>query len=189
MISVTLVFVYSDTILLVWIGDEYTYLSVYMQAMVFHLGVTQSVRQISTMNTAYNKMKTSGLVTVLFGCFHICASIILLKYTSFTLLAVILSNLFFSILLNIIFLPLFVSNYLKESVTRIYKNIYPILLTQIIVLISSYSTKYLILPNDAFSLAFSIALSFTAALVLVYLLILTEQERHFVMAYYRRFLN
>jgi membrane protein EpsK len=170
-VPATLIFVYADTILGLWLGVEYKELGIFLQVMIIHYGVSQATRQLITVNTAYNKMKWHGIGTLALGALHITVSMLLLKFTPFGILGVIVSNVLFTLLLNIGFLSWYVSSYLNESVRKIYFNLLPAVLTQIFVLTSGYFIKFLLEPSGLIALCFAFLLTLSISLVLIYLML------------------
>ena len=176
-IPVALLFIYADTILSLWLSEKFVYLAPYLQVMIIHFAVVQSTRQLLTINTAYNNMKWHANITLLIGFFHIILSILLLKYTNFGIWTIIISNLFFTLILNLGFLSSYVSKYLSEPVYKIYLNILPAIVTQVFVMTFAYLLKYYLEPNTWFTLTLSLILSFLIVLPFIYFLLLTSKEK------------
>lgn len=188
-IPTALVCVYSDTILSLWVGDKFASLSMYLSIMIVHFGVLFATRQILTVNTAYNKMKLHGLLTLIFGFLHITVSILLLKYTSYGIWSVIVSNLFFVLLLNSIVLPWYISTYLNESVTKIYVKLFHVIMAQLIVSLSAYTVKYLLAPDGWFVLLLSLLFSFLLATPLIYTTVLNKKEKLYIVSVIKERIN
>lgn len=176
-IPVGLLFVYADTILVLWIGEEYRDLAVYLQLMIFHFGVSQATRQLLTVNTAYNKMKWQGVATILFGLMHILVSMYLLKYTNLGLYGIILSNVSFTLLLNLGFLSFYTSRYLNEKVTKIYYNLIPAIAIEIMIIFFGYFTKSIVEPNGWVMLMLSFLITFMMILPFIYFFIFNKEEK------------
>jgi membrane protein EpsK len=185
-IPAALIFVYADTILALWLGVEYKELGVFLQVMIIHYGVSQATRQFVTVNTAYNKMKWHGITTLALGALHITVSILLLKFTLFGTLGVIVSNVLFTLLLNIGFLSWYVSSYLNESVKKVYINLLPSLLTQVFVFLPGYFIKFLLQPDGWIELCFAFLLTLSISLVLIYLIIFNRDEKLIVLQIIKR---
>lgn len=176
-IPVAFVFVYADIILKLWLGKEYAQLSVYLQVMIVHFGVTQATRQLPTVNTAYNKMKWHGILTLMFGFFHILVSVLLLRYSTYGIWGVIASNVSFTIMLNMGVLSWYVSKNIKEPVTKIYINLLPAIATQIFMTDIGFLLKDLLSPSSWIMLVVSLGLNCLLVIPFIYIVILNEQEQ------------
>lgn len=181
-IPVALVFVYADTILELWLGKEYGYLSVYLQVMIIHFGVVQATRQFVTVNTAYNKVKLHGIITLLFGFFHIVISVLVLKYSTYGIWGIIVSNVFFTMVLNIGFLSWYVSKYIKEPITKIYINLLPAVVTQIIATGVGLLLKDFFSPSSWAMLVVSAGTSCLLVMPFIYAVVLNKQEQQQVLS-------
>lgn len=176
-IPVALVFVYADLILELWLGVEYKHLSAYLQIMIMHFGIVQATRQLMTVNTAYNKMKWHGIMTLVFGFFHIVISAILLNYTTFGVWGIILSNLTFTILLNLGFLSWYVSRYLKEPLKKIYFMLAPAFIVQVYMTLVAYLFYQYLEPYSWVGLFMNMSVSLLFVLPFIYLVFLSKNEK------------
>lgn len=184
-----IVIAYSDIILILWLGPEYKTLSTFLIVMIVHLGLTQATRQLATINTAYNTMRWHGIITILIGFLHCLISCLLLSYSSLGLLGVIISNVVFSLLLHTVCLPWYVSKKMQEPLWKIYQNLLPSLLVQIVTVLAGFVLRKLFLPTGFLFLTITLFLNVFLVLIFTYNLLLTSEEKEFLFAYLKKWKN
>lgn len=186
--SATIVFMYAEVILKLWVGEQFIYLAPYLRVMVSHFGFSMAFRQIYTLNTAFNKMKFQGIMTIVFGGLHILISIILLKFSNIGMMGVIISGAVIYFILYVIVLPLYVTSYLKDSLKNMYLNLVPSFITSGLIGIVSYIIKSLIAPDSWMALFICLMLTFIIVLVAVYSFVINNDERNKLLTmYHKRF--
>lgn len=184
--AATLVFVYSDVILKLWVGDQFEYLAPYLRIMVLHFGISLAFRQVYTVNTAYNKMKFQGVSTILFGGIHIGISVLLLEYTDIGIMGVILSGAIIYFVLNVFVLPMYVATYLKDTLIKMYLNVIPSIITSGLICIVGYGIKDFFDPKSWVSLIICLLFTFIVASVTIFFMVINREERSKVLGIYRK---
>lgn len=182
----TIIVVYADVILNLWVGEEFVHLAPFLQIMVIHLGVSFAFRQIFTVNTAYNKMRFQGIITVICGGIHVLITIILLKYTKLGILGVILSNASIFFILNAIILPIYVISYLKEPLMKLYTKVIPSIITSMLIFVIGYTMKYFFRPDNWTSLFGSLFSTLLVVVVIIFFLLFNREERVKVLDVFNR---
>lgn len=176
----TIVFVYADVILKVWVGDAHISLAPYLQVMILHLGLSQAFRQVYTVNTAFNKMKFQGLITLAVGGLHVIVSITLILFFESGILGVIVSSTIFYFILHVLVLPLYVIRYLNLSLVQLYSYMLPVLKSIIIVLLFGYLFKYIVFPSSFISLLHAIFFTILFVLPTIFFTLLKKEEQSYL---------
>ncbi len=96
-------------ILALWVGEEFRHLGGLMILSLAPLVVNLAVLPLFTINTAYNRVKLPGIVTIVFGVFNFAFAILLVTQTDLGLYGVLLSGVILLSLKNIIFTPIYAS--------------------------------------------------------------------------------
>lgn len=181
-----MVVVYADVILSLWVGDEFVHLAPFLQIMVIHLGVSFAFRQIYTVNTAFNKMRFQGIITVICGGIHILVTIFLLKFTDLGILGVIISNASIFFILHAIILPIYAMNYLKEPLLKLYTKVIPSIITGVLIIVIGYTMKYFFHPDNWITLFGSLFSTSIVVLVTIFFLLFNREERGKVLSVYNK---
>ncbi|MCW5855102.1 MAG: oligosaccharide flippase family protein [Anaerolineales bacterium] len=176
-VPTALLVVYADTILSLWLGNDFIELSILLRAMIFHLAFSQAIRPLYAVGTAFNKAKLPGIATLSLGLSHVVLSIGLLKFTNFGVLGVIVSGTFFTVLLNAVFLPVYVARYLKVSPTQLYRNIAPALFTEVLLIFFGFTLRLLFKPTSWVALFFASIIVAVLGLFCVYWILLDPKEK------------
>ena len=128
----------SGDILSVWMGENFRYLETLMSIFLLPLVINLAVYPLFAIQTAYNRVKIPGIVTLLLGIANLILAILLLQWTTLEIYAIILAGIIILTLKNTFFTPIYASYLLKiPSFTFIKNYIYGI----IFYIISYISTR------------------------------------------------
>jgi len=182
--AATLVFVYADVILKLWVGEQFDYLAPYLRVMVLHFGISLAFRQTYTMNTAFNKVKFQAVSTILLGGVHIAISVVLLKYTDIGIMGMIISSAVIYFILHVFVFPIYVAEYLKVSLLKMYQNAIPSVVTSALICVVGYGAKGLIDPENWGNLIICLLFTFVIVFGAIFYLVINKKERSKVLSMY-----
>ncbi|SKB96319.1 oligosaccharide flippase family protein [Alkalitalea saponilacus] len=176
----SLVVVYAKEILYFWLGMDYVNLAPFLQLMIFHFSVSQAIRPLYALNTAYNKVKVPGILTLLSGVLHILVTVYLLKYSKLGISAPIISGAVFSIILNVLILPLYASKYLNVSLFKFFDALIPAVIVQILVIAFGIALKEIVSINSILELILYSGINLLIVIGLFYFFMLSKDETTFL---------
>jgi len=100
-------------ILSIWMGEEFRYLEYLMIFSLIPLIINLSVYPLFAIQTAYNRVKTPAIVTLILGVANFLLAIVLVKWTTLGLYGIVLASATILTLKNSIFTPIYASHLLK----------------------------------------------------------------------------
>ncbi len=121
-----------------WVGEDYVSLIPLLWLMVGPLVINLSVLPLFSIQTAYNKVKIPGMVTLGLGIINIFLAILLAITFNFGIYGVALAGLIVLTIKNTMFTPIYVSSILGVSKFIFLKN----MLAGLIVLLFSFTVSF-----------------------------------------------
>lgn len=121
--------IFSKDILTIWLGPEFSSLSLLFIVLVSHLGINLSILPLYSISNAYKKVKIPGIVTIILGGINVALAVILLKYTSLHLYGVALASFIVLTGKNILFAAPYTAYILGLKKTIFLKKTIPALIT------------------------------------------------------------
>ena len=103
----------SGDILSIWMGENFRHLETLMTLSLLPLVINLAVYPLFAVQTAYNKVKIPGIVTLLLGLANLLLAILLLQWTTLGLYAIVLAGVIILTLKNTFFTPIYASYLLK----------------------------------------------------------------------------
>ncbi|MBF4279659.1 hypothetical protein EAY27_21480, partial [Vibrio anguillarum] len=105
----------SKAILNLWLGSGYDklipLLIILVAPLIFNIGVLP----IFSVNTALNKVKIPGVLSLIFGMLYIILSILLVRHTDLGMYAVAISSMLALSIKNAIFTPIYAAYILNQK--------------------------------------------------------------------------
>lgn len=114
-IPISLIIYNSSIILNIWLGGDYDYLSTLVIILILPLFLNIGVVPLFSINTAYNKVKLPGIVSLVFGFIYLFTSYILVKYYGFGMNSIAISSILALSLKNAFFTPIYAAYILNEN--------------------------------------------------------------------------
>ena len=113
-IPVSLLCVFSSSILTIWLGPSFAGLAPLMVIMVCHLGVNVGVTPLFNAKTALNKVRWPGLATLLAGVVNLFLAIAFAKYLGWGIYGVAIAGAAVLTLKNALFMPIYGALILRQ---------------------------------------------------------------------------
>ncbi|MBL3654833.1 oligosaccharide flippase family protein [Fulvivirga sediminis] len=152
---VSVLCIYSDEILRLWVGNEYSNLKWLLIALIFHLGINLSVIPLFAITNAHKKVKLPGIVTLILGIINVVLAILLLKYTELELFGVAIAGFIVLTFKNVIFAAPYTAYILGQKKTYFLKDMLPSLFCLLIGAIIALTIRHFINVNGWVSLIVS----------------------------------
>jgi membrane protein EpsK len=138
---------FSRSLLMIWLGPEYTYLSVLIVIIVFHLSLNLSTRPMLHVQNAFNKVRWPGIITLISGLANVVLAVVFAKWGKFGYLGVAISSAIVWTIKNSIFMPIYTSRIMNLSWWTFLPPLFPGLIGTIIVGIASYGLSLIQSPT------------------------------------------
>ncbi|PSV98598.1 lipopolysaccharide biosynthesis protein [Photobacterium iliopiscarium] len=115
-ILIILICFYSDSIIRLWIGDEYININGLVWAVTIPLIISVGVYPLFSVNVAMNKVNIPALLNLILGAIGILVAIVLIENTELGYYAVAISTGSMLVIKNLIFIPIYTANIMKIRV-------------------------------------------------------------------------
>ncbi|MBD1577921.1 oligosaccharide flippase family protein [Vibrio sp. S11_S32] len=170
-IPIIFVCIYSKSILSLWIGSEFEYLSPLVWLITLPLIINIGVTPLFSINIAMNKIKLPAIITLVLGFIGLVVSIILISETELGYYSIAISSGVILTLKNALFTPIYASVILNQSKFKyLYLHLSTLLFSLILILIF-YVVNNRYRPDTYFELflSFVVYLSFSLSLFFIML--------------------
>lgn len=167
----------SGDLLSVWIGETYRNLSGLMILSLAPLVINLAVMPIFTINTAFNRVKIPGIVTIVLGIINFFFAIILVKYTSLEIYGVLIAGAILLSLKNVVFTPLYASYILGIGKTTFIEPLWNGVVAFIIIYIITYFAASLIDIETFFDLAIVGGVIMVVSFPVLYYIFMSKEDR------------
>jgi membrane protein EpsK len=107
---------FSPQLLTVWLGAEYAFLAPLVVLLTLHLIVNLAVLPLFSINTAYNRVRVPGIVTLIMGIGNFALAVILALFSGWGYYGVAASGAIVLTLKNAIFTPWYATKVLGVGV-------------------------------------------------------------------------
>ena len=122
-ICCAIIFVYSKTILLYWLGEEYLYLENMLKLIIFSWSINCAFTLYKSIYLIYNKIKLISIISIAFAIAHVVISYILIVVFNFGIYALILSSVLMLLIRNIFVYPYFSSSFAEIKMKEVLKEL------------------------------------------------------------------
>lgn len=169
--------VFSEDILIMWLGKDYASLNYLFIVLVSHLGVNLSVLPLYSISNAYKKVKIPGIVTISLGFLNVFLAVLLLKYTGLGLYGVALASFIILTSKNIFFAAPYTAYILGVKKTFFLKSIIPGVVSFLIIFIVGIVLHNQFSIGNWLELIFSLTVFFIFSIFLMLFLFSNKKER------------
>lgn len=133
---------FAPQILSLWVGPEFSKLSLLMVLMLSHLVINLPVMPLFAINVAYNKVRIPGIITFFMGIGNFLLAIIIPYLTGWGFYGVALSGAIMLTLKNAFFTPWYATKVLGISRTTFVNSMFPGILAMALTSCLSFLTAY-----------------------------------------------
>jgi membrane protein EpsK len=144
------------------------------------LAINLSVIPLFSINTAYNKVKIPGLVSLVLGVANLLLAILLAKTFQLELYGIALAGAIILSAKNLVFTPLYAAHILSMKKITFYKFIIFSLITEVVSFILSFSISKIIAINTFFLLGVLVLGLVLFLIGFVWILLLNQQEKDII---------
>lgn len=180
-IPVVIVASFNHLIFYYWLGEGFSYLDTLSYILIIPLFINTSVLPLFTINTAYNRVKVPGQMSILFGLAYLFFSIFMYKYSFLGEYSIAVSSVLAITLKNAFFTPIYTAKIMNEKSYYFLKvHVYSIIYFSSSFLFL-YFLKGILLEELGDVLGFtSSVLTLVIMLVLVFVLSLSHKEKNMI---------
>lgn len=132
-LAVGVLIVLSKPLLTIWIGEEIAEQALLLKILVVHLSVNLAVIPLFSINTAMNKVKLPGIVTLSAGVLNFILAVLLATKTELGIYGVAIAGMIVLTLKNAVFTPIYASKILDIKWTTFFQPIWQTTLTMIFI--------------------------------------------------------
>lgn len=122
-ICCAVIFVYSETILLYWLGTEYLYLDSMLKLIIFSWGINCAFTIYKSLYLIYNKIREIAIISIVFAISHVIISCTLIIVFKFDIYTIIISSVSMLLIRNIFVYPYFSTSFTTIKVGEILREI------------------------------------------------------------------
>lgn len=122
-ISVGLLCGFAQPLLRVWLGEDFVRFVPLLWLLTFHLVVNLAVLPLFAINTALNRVRTPGIVTLVMGIINLLLAIVFAKFFGWGMYGVAAAGAMVLTLKNAIFTPIYAAYILKINYSTFIKPI------------------------------------------------------------------
>jgi O-antigen/teichoic acid export membrane protein len=176
-IPVSLIIVYAEDILRIWLGENYIHLTFPLQVSLFHVVINYSFVILITLTLAHNKVKDLAIWSLFFGLLHIAVSIMLITFFGMGIMAPIVSGAVILMIKNVIFMPLFISKFVEIKPKMIHWIVVKIFFGMGIVAIVGLLNKHLFTCNNLFELLLNVSSSIFLSLIIIWNIMIEKKYK------------
>lgn len=169
---------FAQPLLIVWLGPEYQYLSILLVIVIIHQGLNLSVRPLLYVNTAYNKIRWPGIVTLISGVAGLALSIMLAMWGKWGAVGVAVAVAAAWTVKNALYMPIYTAHIMELRWWAFFPALVPGVLGTLLVTFVSYSSTVGRMPATWLALGSSAAVVSIVYAIAVWLLGLNRDDRH-----------
>lgn len=156
-LPVGLVAGFSEPLLDVWVGSEYTGLASLMIVLTLPLAVNLSYLPLHNISIAANRVRVPGLIQIAAGALNIILAMWFVKFTTLGMLGVAISGGAVLALKNLVFTPLYASRILNLHRFVFLREVLPSSVASLIVAALGLGTTIIVKPDGWLQLGFAAA--------------------------------
>lgn len=142
---------FAPQLLTVWVGSEYVFLAPLMILMTAHLIINLAVLPLFSINTAYNRVRLPGIVTLIMGIGNFALAVILALYSGWGFYGVAAAGAIILTLKNAVFTPWYAAKVIGVGVYTFTRAMFPgvvagLLLGVIATILGIFLSLYTLIP-------------------------------------------
>jgi O-antigen/teichoic acid export membrane protein len=163
-LPIGLVWGFAPQILTVWVGEQYAFLAPLMVLMTVPLMINLAVTPLFSINTAYNKVRLPGIVTLIMGIANFALAVLLALFSGWGYYGVAAAGAIVLTLKNAVFTPWYATKVIGVGVHTFTSAMFPglvagLLLGGIATVLGIYLPLYTLIPLIVTSIVLSLLYS------------------------------
>ena len=180
-LPIALICIFSPQLLTVWVGEEFTHLSILLWILLIPLTMIVSTRPLVLSYSAYNKLRIPAMVTIIAGILNLILALTLPYVYDLGMYGIALAFILAMWLRNVIFIPWYAAKVQGVTPAAFYKPTVPGTLAYFALVIIGYPlVSILAIPASIVDVALVSAVISLVYLTIVIRVILTERERDLI---------
>ena len=183
-LPVGLVCGFSESILRIWLGQDFVPLALVMVLATGHLGLNLAYLPLNHVSMATNNVKWPGIVQIIAGLVNLVAAIVLAHW--FGLMGIAVAGGAVLLLRNTLFTPIYAAKVLHRPAMTFVRGALPLFLVSVGVGLASWAVSHFLAPRHWGSLVASGLLVSAAYAVIAWFLLLSAAERAGIVEKVRR---
>lgn len=176
-IPIGLIIAYNEQILTLWLGNGFVQYAPILNIILIHLTINLAVLPLFYLNTAYNKVKIPGIVSIIFGIFNIILAIVLAVNFNLELFGIALASAIILTLKNAIFTPIYAAQILNINKMVFIKEIFYGISIIVLIKVLSLLLNILININGWVELMLSLTILSVVGLSFSWFILMKNEEK------------
>ena len=156
---------FATPLITTWLGEPYAYLGVLLVVTMFYQSVNLAVRPLLFVQTAYNKIRWPGIITLLSGIASVLLAILAVAWCHWGVIGVALAFALTWTGKNVLYVPIYTAHIMHLPWWTYMPSLVPVLLATAAVTAAAYGLAMVYSPEGWLQLALA-----TAAISCLYLL-------------------
>ncbi len=144
---------FSKPFLSLWLGDLFVYLSTLMVVILIHQALNYSVRPMLFVQTAYNKVRWPGIVTLICGIASVGLGILFAVWDPWGAVGVAFAVGLTWTVKNALYMPIYTAHIMKLKWWTYFPSLAPGIFATLLVTFLAYGATLLIMPDSWLELA------------------------------------
>lgn len=170
----------ASDVLLVWLGSEYLDLAWLLIVLTAPLSINLAVLPLFSISIAANRIRVPGLVTIVFGVCNLALAVYASTQTSWGVYGVAISGVVVLTLKNAIFTPAYAADNVSLPWTTFSRPLLTVSIATLFIAIVAWCSARTIAVDTWVELITMSAFVTAVYVAVLYLAILSTEERHFV---------
>lgn len=175
-----IIFVYSEAILLYWLGKGYLYLDNMLKLIIFSWGINCAFTLYKSLYLIYNKIKQIAIISILFAIAHIILSCTLIVVFKLDIYAIIFSSVAMLLIRNIFVYPYFSSGFANIRFRDVIKEVLRLVLVFLMVLVIYKALNYNVVTLSFINILLQALLLVVLTIISCYFVVLNKDEKLFL---------
>lgn len=180
-IPIGLIAGFAPSLLRVWVGKEFVYLSPLMWLIILPMGINLAFSALYSINTAYNRIKVPAYITLLTGVASLILAILFTMYLDFGLYGVALAGVIAFTGRNLFFSVFYAAYLTGANVLEYYKRfLLGVVVTAFIFIISQLIQQYTMIENWSILLVWMSSVTI-CILPIIWVVMITSYEKQIIL--------
>lgn len=180
-LPIALICIFSPQLLTIWVGEEFTHLSLLLWVLLIPLTTIVTVRPLILSYAAYNRVRVPAIVTIITGILNLVLALTLPYVYGLEIYGIALAFIFALWLRNVVFVPWYAAKVLGVTPAMFYMPIIPGTLAYfVLVIIGFLLVSILAIPASIVDIALVSGVISFAYFIVVTRVVLTGAERDLI---------
>lgn len=176
-IPIGIIFSFSESILNIWLGNDFIKYSLLLKLMVVHLPINLSVQSLFAVFMTKNKMRTPAIVTIIMGLINMVIAVIFVKYLNWGIYGITVAGGIMLMAKNLIFTPIYCAKITDQKWNVYFKGVISPLLGLLFITIICNVVNYYIEISDWYSLIIAGLIASSVYFMISYLILFRKDEK------------